>query len=279
MTEFLHSLFLDPDTGANPQGNAGGEPVAPVATPPVTPTPSPVIDMQEIARQEAEAALQGRLASYEADIAALRERLESLPTPTSQSPSTVDATDDDPVRAEFNEIKNAIKGLTETVSVIRDGWSKSAEAAQKEQVYRQLEGVRQSATQDVLEWVTKQVIPSDPDLAKAPDKGIAAALLADVKAYMASNFRPSLQPHEMARQAAIVKKLTVERMKELKSYFPTVAPEPVVDQVRSRDSAFKDNLTAPTGGTPVSPSVQPAAQGGVHWWRERLTEAHKRHGG
>lgn len=285
--------FLNPDTGAPAGGPAPAAapavpapdisvapaPEAPPA-PPAPPAPTaPSVDLGEADRLAQQASLDALLDSHNAKIAMLEDRLSQLsaPSPTSNvAPASGDS--DDPVAAEFNAIKGAIGELRKAVQEIHAGWTKAVQDQNRALEAQRLQDVRVSAKNDVMTWIKDVVIKGDPDLARNPDKGIAAILTSDVEAYMDGSFRPSLRPHEVQAQAASLRRMVADRIKYLKSAFPSAPAEPVRDQVIARDSAMRDNLTAPLGGSPAPGAPAGPAPGSVHWFRDRLTERAKAHG-
>lgn len=289
--------LLNPDTGA-PAGGAAPAPVAAAPTPgapaaPAIPTPeigatpapapppaptAPSVDLGEADRLANEAALSATLDAYNSKIAMLEDRLATLaaPSPSANAPATDDS--DDPVAAEFNSIKGSIAELTKVVQEIRGGWSKAVQDQNRAMEAQRLQDVKAVAKNDVMAWLKDIVIKNDPDLARSPDKGIAAILTSDVEAYMDGSFRPSLRPHEVQAQAASLRRMVADRIKYLKSIMPIAPVEPVRDQVIARDGAMRDNLTAPLGGSPAPGAPNGPAPGSVHWFRDRLTERAKAHG-
>lgn len=285
--------FLNPDTGAPAGGPAPAAapavpapdisvapaPEAPTA-PPAPPAPTaPSVDLGEADRLAQQASLDALLDSHNAKIAMLEDRLSQLsaPSPTSNvAPASGDS--DDPVAAEFNAIKGAIAELRKAVQEIHGGWTKAVQDQNRALEAQRLQDVKASAKNDVMTWIKDVVIKGDPDLARNPDKGIAAILTSDVEAYMDGSFRPSLRPHEVQAQAASLRRMVADRIKYLKSIMPIAPVEPVRDQVIARDSAMRDNLTAPLGGSPAPGAPAGPAPGSVHWFRDRLTERAKAHG-
>lgn len=282
--------FLNPDTGAPAGGPApAAAPAVPAPdisvapapeAPPAPPAPTaPSVDLGEADRLAQQASLDALLDSHNAKIAMLEDRLSQLsaPSPTSNvAPASGDS--DDPVAAEFNAIKGAIGELRKAVQEIHAGWTKAVQDQNRALEAQRLQDVRVSAKNDVMTWIKDVVIKGDPDLARNPDKGIAAILTSDVEAYMDGSFRPSLRPHEVQAQAASLRRMVADRIKYLKSAFPSAPAEPVRDQVIARDSAMRDNLTAPLGGSPAPGAPAGPAPGSVHWFRDRLTERAKAHG-
>jgi len=285
--------FLNPDTGAPAGGPAPtAAPAVPApdisvapaseapTAPPAPPAPTaPSVDLGEADRLAQQASLDALLDSHNAKIAMLEDRLSQLsaPSPTSNVAPTSDDSDD-PVAAEFNAIKGAIGELRKAVQEIHGGWTKAVQDQNRALEAQRLQDVRVSAKNDVMTWIKDVVIKGDPDLARNPDKGIAAILTSDVEAYMDGSFRPSLRPHEVQAQAASLRRMVADRIKYLKSAFPSAPAEPVRDQVIARDSAMRDNLTAPLGGSPAPGAPAGPAPGSVHWFRDRLTERAKAHG-